>query len=102
MDYFQPFKYQTGIQIPTISCFDFRVLAVGLKDFVAHGISQKTQIGKEGSINLARIPKISSVVGILGHLGGTHEREVCNSIRSMARESLADEDEVTNRVIVGL
>ena len=51
---------------------------------------------------MARIPKISSVVGILGHLGGTHEREVCNSIRSMARESLADEDEVTNRVIVGI
>ena len=79
-----------------------RVLAVGLKDFVAHGISQKTQIAKEGSINLARIPKINSVVGILGHLGGTHEREVCNSIRSMAMESLAEEEEVRNRLFVGV
>ena len=74
-------------------------MAVGLKDFVAHGISQKTQIAKEGSINLARIPKINSVVGILGHLGGTHEREVCNSIRSMAMESLAEEEEVRNRLM---
>jgi hypothetical protein len=81
------------------NCFDFRVLAVGLKDFVAHGISQKTQIAKEGSINLARIPKINSVVGILGHLGGTHEREVCSSIRSMAKESLSDEDEVKTRPV---
>ena len=44
------------------------MLAVGLKDFVAHGTSQKAQIVKEGSINLARVPKINSVVGILGHL----------------------------------
>ncbi len=75
----------------------FRVLAVGLKDFVAHGISQKSQILKEGSVNLARVPKINSVVGILGHLGGTHEQEVCASIREMAKEALDDDVRISSK-----
>ena len=67
---------------------NFRVLAVGLKDFVAHGTSQKTVIAKEGFINLRQVPKMQSIVGILRHLGGTHVKQVCESIRGMVRMSL--------------
>ena len=70
--------------------FGCRVLAVGLKDFVAHGTSQKAQIKKDGLVDLSKAPKINSVVGILRHLGGTHERQVRESIRGLVRKSMLE------------
>jgi hypothetical protein len=41
------------------------VLEVGLQEFVKYGSTQKAQIGRDGSVNLSKVPKINSVIGIL-------------------------------------
>ncbi len=62
-----------------------RVLAVGLKDFCAHA---ETQVKRDKSFNVARVPKINSVVGILGHLAATHRTEIRDALHTMVAESL--------------
>jgi hypothetical protein len=52
----------------------------------------RRQIAKDGYVDLAKVPKINSVVGILRHLGGTHERQVCQSIQAMVQKSMIDDE----------
>jgi integrator complex subunit 5 len=69
-----------------------RVLAVGLKDFCAH--AEKTKDKRDKAFNVARVPKINSVVGILSHLASTHRKEIGDSFHAMVTECL-DEGEKT-------
>lgn len=63
-----------------------RVLSVGRKDFAA-SVAKK-------QYNFAAVPKINSVVGILGHLGATHGPQVNAAVRAMLAESLLQQEEM--------
>lgn len=65
-----------------------RVLACGLKDFCAHG-SMDQGSGMVGSDKGSRVPKIGSVVGILGHLAARHSDSIRRELLSMFQESLS-------------
>lgn len=61
-----------------------RVLACGLKDFCSHGAKDQGHMDK-GS----RVPKIGSVVGILGHLAAHHSDSIRKELLRMFQESLS-------------
>lgn len=61
-----------------------RVLACGLKDFCSHGTADKCQGDKS-----SRVPKIGSVVGILGHLAARHSDSIRRELLRMFQESLS-------------
>lgn len=63
-----------------------RVLACGLKDFCSHGTKdQGLVIGVDKG---GRVPKIGSVVGILGHLATHHSDSIRKELLRMFQESL--------------
>lgn len=61
-----------------------RVLACGLKDFCSHGATDQALVMDKGS----RVPKIGSVVGILGHLAVHHSDSIRKELLRMFQESL--------------
>lgn len=64
-----------------------RVLACGLKDFCSHGTKDQglmVMVVDKGS----RVPKIGSVVGILGHLAAHHSDSIRKELLRMFQESL--------------
>lgn len=64
-----------------------RVLACGLKDFCSHGSKDQglmVMVVDKGS----RVPKIGSVVGILGHLAAHHSDSIRKELLRMFLESL--------------
>lgn len=64
-----------------------RVLACGLKDFCSHGAKDQglmVMVVDKGS----RVPKIGSVVGILGHLAAHHSDSIRKELLRMFQESL--------------
>ncbi|KAK2849030.1 hypothetical protein Q5P01_008864 [Channa striata] len=64
-----------------------RVLACGLKDFCSHGAKEQGLIVM-GADKGSRVPKIGSVVGILGHLAGHHSDSIRKELLRMFQESL--------------
>ncbi|XP_063281313.1 LOW QUALITY PROTEIN: integrator complex subunit 5 [Prinia subflava] len=62
-----------------------RVLSCGLKDFCAHGGGAEAAPGTAGD---KRVPKIASVVGILGHLASRHAGSIKQELLRMFHESL--------------
>ncbi|XP_013405421.1 integrator complex subunit 5-like [Lingula anatina] len=68
------------------SCFPqtiiTRVLMCGLKDFCYHGSSQSDMPSSE------KVPKMASVVGILGHLAGQHGQNIRKALLGLFEESL--------------
>uniref|UniRef100_A0A8D3E9S9 Integrator complex subunit 5 n=1 Tax=Scophthalmus maximus TaxID=52904 RepID=A0A8D3E9S9_SCOMX len=65
-----------------------RVLACGLKDFCSHGAKDQglMVMGLEKG---NRVPKIGSVVGILGHLAAHHSDSIRKELLRMFQESLS-------------
>uniref|UniRef100_A0A8U8BUC0 Uncharacterized protein n=1 Tax=Geospiza parvula TaxID=87175 RepID=A0A8U8BUC0_GEOPR len=61
-----------------------RVLSCGLKDFCAHGGGAEAA----GAAGDKRVPKIASVVGILGHLASRHAGSIKQELLRMFHESL--------------
>lgn len=66
------------------SCFPntviTRVLACGLKDFISHEDEPEANMEK-------KVPKLASVVGILGHLVGQHSADIRRALVAMMQES---------------
>ncbi|XP_019466536.1 integrator complex subunit 5 [Meleagris gallopavo] len=60
-----------------------RVLSCGLKDFCAHGDAVVVGGGDK------RVPKLASVVGILGHLASRHGASIKQELLRMFHEGLA-------------
>ncbi|XP_014748539.1 PREDICTED: integrator complex subunit 5 [Sturnus vulgaris] len=67
-----------------------RVLSCGLKDFCAHGGGEAVAAGTAGD---KRVPKIASVVGILGHLASRHAGSIKQELLRMFHESLGSSRE---------
>ncbi|RVE67349.1 hypothetical protein OJAV_G00102070 [Oryzias javanicus] len=65
-----------------------RVLACGLKDFCSHGAKDQGPLIM-GMDKGNRIPKIGSVVGILGHLAAHHSESIRKELLRMFQESLS-------------
>ncbi|POI20206.1 hypothetical protein CIB84_016046 [Bambusicola thoracicus] len=63
-----------------------RVLSCGLKDFCAHGDAVTTTGGGGAD---KRVPKLASVVGILGHLASRHGASIKQELLRMFHEGLA-------------
>lgn len=67
-----------------------RVLACGLKDFYAHAYSSAEKISQQQPIDKSsRVPKIGSVVGILGHLASRHSDSIKKELLRMFQDSLS-------------
>ncbi|KAL7863007.1 hypothetical protein SRHO_G00119910 [Serrasalmus rhombeus] len=67
-----------------------RVLACGLKDFYAHGYPSGDKSTQLQAIDKAsRVPKIGSVVGILGHLASRHSDSIKRELLRMFQDSLS-------------
>ncbi|KAK2189102.1 hypothetical protein NP493_115g08009 [Ridgeia piscesae] len=70
------------------SCFPktiiTRVLMYGLEDYYIHGSSQSVVTTSSEE----KIPKMASVVGILGHLAGHHSRDIRQALLTLFQESL--------------
>ncbi|XP_056624891.1 integrator complex subunit 5 [Triplophysa dalaica] len=67
-----------------------RVLACGLKDFYAHGYSSAEKMSQQQAIDKSsRVPKIGSVVGILGHLASRHSDSIKKELLRMFQDSLS-------------
>ncbi|XP_051716960.1 integrator complex subunit 5 [Ctenopharyngodon idella] len=67
-----------------------RVLACGLKDFYAHGYSSAEKVSQQQAIDKScRVPKIGSVVGILGHLASRHSDSIKKELLRMFQDSLS-------------
>lgn len=64
-----------------------RVLACGLKDFCSHGTKEQG-LAAMGGDKGSRVPKIGSVVGILGHLAAHHSNSIRKELLRMFQESL--------------
>ncbi|KAL7395292.1 hypothetical protein ABVT39_013866 [Epinephelus coioides] len=64
-----------------------RVLACGLKDFCSHGAKDQGLMVM-GADKGSRVPKIGSVVGILGHLAAHHSDSIRKELLRMFQESL--------------
>ncbi|NXO05014.1 INT5 protein, partial [Rhinopomastus cyanomelas] len=64
-----------------------RVLSCGLKDFSSHGSSQSLPSESPPSCD-KRLPKIASVVGILGHLASRHSSSIKQELLRMFHDSL--------------
>ncbi|XP_068596648.1 integrator complex subunit 5 [Brachionichthys hirsutus] len=65
-----------------------RVLACGLKDFCSHGAKDQAAMAMGGDKG-SRVPKIGSVVGILGHLAAHHSDSIRKELLRMFQESLS-------------
>lgn len=65
-----------------------RVLACGLKDFCSHGAKDQGLL-VNGLDKGNRVPKIGSVVGILGHLAAHHSDSIRKELLRMFQESLS-------------
>ncbi|NXE86012.1 INT5 protein, partial [Cochlearius cochlearius] len=71
-----------------------RVLSCGLKDFCAHGATPGDLVfpggggGGGAGGGDKRVPKIASVVGILGHLASRHAGSIKQELLRMFHESL--------------
>ncbi|KAM4880090.1 integrator complex subunit 5 [Sylvia borin] len=65
-----------------------RVLSCGLKDFCAHGGVGGGEGTAPGTAGDKRVPKIASVVGILGHLASRHAGSIKQELLRMFHESL--------------
>lgn len=63
-----------------------RVLSCGLKDFCAHGATTVDMLFPSAADR--RIPKIASVVGILGHLAPRHSESIKQELLKMFHNSL--------------
>ncbi|NXP20481.1 INT5 protein, partial [Scytalopus superciliaris] len=63
-----------------------RVLSCGLKDFCAHGGGDAGPAAAPAGEK--RVPKIASVVGILGHLASRHAGSIKQELLRMFHESL--------------
>ncbi|XP_040513001.1 integrator complex subunit 5 [Gallus gallus] len=63
-----------------------RVLSCGLKDFCAHGDAAAAAAGGGAD---KRVPKLASVVGILGHLASRHGASIKQELLRMFHEGLA-------------
>lgn len=67
-----------------------RVLACGLKDFYAHGYTSGDKGSQQPAIDKSsRVPKIGSVVGILGHLASRHSDSIKKELLRMFQDSLS-------------
>ncbi|KAJ3587609.1 hypothetical protein NHX12_011206 [Muraenolepis orangiensis] len=66
-----------------------RVLACGLKDFCSHGSKDLPLAPAGGGDKGSRVPKIGSVVGILGHLAAHHSDSIRKELLRMFQESLS-------------
>ncbi|XP_026878543.1 integrator complex subunit 5 [Electrophorus electricus] len=67
-----------------------RVLACGLKDFYAHGYPSGEKTSQPQAIDKSsRVPKIGSVVGILGHLASRHSDSIKRELLRMFQDSLS-------------
>uniref|UniRef100_A0A3Q4G2I2 Integrator complex subunit 5 n=2 Tax=Neolamprologus brichardi TaxID=32507 RepID=A0A3Q4G2I2_NEOBR len=64
-----------------------RVMACGLKDFCSHGAKDQGLLVM-GVDKGSRVPKIGSVVGILGHLAAHHSDSIRKELLRMFQESL--------------
>eukprot|EP00058_Branchiostoma_floridae_P023895 XP_002609385.1 hypothetical protein BRAFLDRAFT_124611 [Branchiostoma floridae] len=58
-----------------------RVLSCGLKDFCSHSSSQVTE---------SHVPKLASVVGILGHLAAHHAQDIREALLQLFHVSLSE------------
>ncbi|XP_066031138.1 integrator complex subunit 5 [Chamaea fasciata] len=65
-----------------------RVLSCGLKDFCAHSGGGGGEATAPGAAGDKRVPKIASVVGILGHLASRHAGSIKQELLRMFHESL--------------
>ncbi|NXT72773.1 INT5 protein, partial [Chaetops frenatus] len=67
-----------------------RVLSCGLKDFSAHGGGAEAAAPAMAAVpgGDKRVPKIASVVGILGHLASRHAASIKQELLRMFHESL--------------
>ncbi|NXI36917.1 INT5 protein, partial [Galbula dea] len=65
-----------------------RVLSCGLKDFCAHGAAPGGDLLLFPAGPDKRVPKIASVVGILGHLASRHSGSIKQELLKMFHESL--------------
>ncbi|XP_058717523.1 integrator complex subunit 5 [Poecile atricapillus] len=71
-----------------------RVLSCGLKDFCAHGGGGAGgEAAAPGTAGDKRVPKIASVVGILGHLASRHAGSIKQELLRMFHESLGSSRE---------
>ncbi|NWZ88701.1 INT5 protein, partial [Poecile atricapillus] len=72
-----------------------RVLSCGLKDFCAHGGGGAggEAAAAPGAAGDKRVPKIASVVGILGHLASRHAGSIKQELLRMFHESLGSSRE---------
>ncbi|XP_076877481.1 integrator complex subunit 5 [Brachyhypopomus gauderio] len=67
-----------------------RVLACGLKDFYTHGYPSGDKASQPQTIDKSsRVPKIGSVVGILGHLASRHSDSIKRELLRMFQDSLS-------------
>ncbi|KAK3087666.1 hypothetical protein FSP39_008920 [Pinctada imbricata] len=75
------------------SCFPHtiitRVLMCGLKDYCHHGNRESSDPSME-----EKIPKMASVVGILGHLASKHGQAIRNALMKLFEESMKSNSEV--------
>ncbi|KAG2459897.1 integrator complex subunit 5 isoform X3 [Polypterus senegalus] len=75
-----------------------RVLSCGLKDFCAHGATPVDMLFPTAADK--RIPKIASVVGILGHLASRHADSIKQELLKMFHESLGPSREPHQKATV--
>ncbi|XP_066574976.1 integrator complex subunit 5 [Amia ocellicauda] len=83
-----------------------RVLSCGLKDFCAH--AQHSEVGQAPSAGatpplsdkVGRVPKIGSVVGILGHLASRHSDSIRQELLTMFHGSLSGPREPQRKAAV--
>jgi len=70
-----------------------RVFSVGLKEFWS-AIGDDQSVTETGQVNLQKIPKINSVVGILDHLASAdHTQEVKECLKTMVCDSIQQYDD---------
>lgn len=62
-----------------------RVLISGLRDYHNHGM---TQPGPSGASAGPKVPKLASVVGILGHLADQHAHDIKQALLAMLQVGL--------------
>ncbi|XP_060614243.2 integrator complex subunit 5 [Anolis sagrei] len=65
-----------------------RVLSCGLKDFCMHGTASVDLLFPSATSSDKRVPKIASVVGILGHLASRHSESIKQELLKMFHGSL--------------
>ncbi|XP_069036627.1 integrator complex subunit 5 [Lepisosteus oculatus] len=77
-----------------------RVLACGLQDFCAHAPPAAAAAADPAPEKPGRVPKIGSVVGILGHLASRHADSIKQELLRMFHASLAAPREPQQRAAV--